>query len=47
MTKNLTVNLQNDLFVAVNRQRDPPPATPYQDPLYWQSEAKQRTAQEN
>ena len=25
MTYNLTVNRQNDLFLTVNRQRDPPP----------------------
>ena len=25
MTQNLTDNRQNDLFLTVNRQRDPPP----------------------
>ena len=28
MTKNLTVNRQHDLFLTVNRQRDPLPPTP-------------------
>ena len=28
MTKNLTVNRQNDLFLTVNRQKDPPIETP-------------------
>jgi len=31
MTLNLTVNRQNDLFLTVNRQRDPP--LPDWDPL--------------